>query len=111
MLTRFGVQSGLVSELNWAYLLEEVGASTTRLIVRRRGDYSPGLGIPLASALGVEGGALTFQPKTLRGIKSRAEAAGRQQRREQSLNLGRDHKQWKLISDSLSSDIVLGPES
>jgi hypothetical protein len=46
--------------------------------VRWRGDYSPGLGIPLANALGIEGGALIFQPKTLKGIKARAEAASRQ---------------------------------
>jgi hypothetical protein len=60
------------------YVLEEVEANSTRLIVRWRGDSSPGLGIPLASALGVEGGALIFQPKTLQGIKARAEAAGGQ---------------------------------
>ncbi len=41
------------------------------------GDYTPGLGIPLASALGAEGGALIFQPKTLKGIKAQAEAAGK----------------------------------
>ena len=57
------------------YFLEQVDANTTRLIVRWRGDYSPGLGIPLASAIGTEGGALIFQPKTLKGIKARAEAA------------------------------------
>ena len=59
------------------YFLEEVDANTTRLIVRWRGDYSPGLGIPLASALGAEGGALIFQPKTIKGIKARAEAVGK----------------------------------
>ena len=63
---------------SWVYFLEEVDANTTRLIVRWRGDYSPGLGIPLASALGTEAGALIMQPKTLKGIKARAEAAGRQ---------------------------------
>lgn len=63
---------------SWVYFLEEVDANTTRLIVRWRGDYSPGLGIPLASALGIEAGALIFQPKTLKGIRARAEAAGRQ---------------------------------
>jgi hypothetical protein len=66
----------------WVYVLEDVEANSTRLIVRWRSDYSPGLGIPLASALGVEGGALIFQPKTLKGIKARAEASGGQQREQ-----------------------------
>ena len=63
---------------SWVYVLEEADTNATRLIVRMRSDYSPGLGIPLASALGWEAGALLFQPKTLKGIKARAEAAGRQ---------------------------------
>ncbi len=89
LLARVNVDTGEYFELadtmpasylnnSWVYFLEEVDANATRLIVRWRGDYSPGLGIPLASAIGTEGGALIFQPKTLKGIKARAEAAGRQ---------------------------------
>jgi hypothetical protein len=62
----------------WVYVLEEVDANSTRLIVRWRGDYSPGFGTPLANAFGIEAGTLVFQSKTLKGIKARAEAAGRQ---------------------------------
>jgi len=62
----------------WVYVLEEVKENSTRLIVRWRGDYSPGLGNALGLGIPTEAGALIMQPKMLKGIKARAEAAGRQ---------------------------------
>jgi hypothetical protein len=60
----------------WVYVLEEVDKDSTRLIVRWRGDYSPGLGNALGLGIPTEAGALIMQPKMLKGIKARAEAAG-----------------------------------
>ena len=64
----------------WVYVLEEVDTGSTRLIVRWRGDYSPGLGNELSLGILTEAGALVMQPKLLKAIKARAEAAGGQQR-------------------------------
>jgi hypothetical protein len=61
--------------LSWAYTLEEADKDRTRLIVRWRGDYSPGLANALGLSIPTEAGALIMQPKLLRGIKARAEAA------------------------------------
>ena len=61
---------------SWVYLLEEVSNSSTRLIVRWRGDYGPSLGNALALGIPTEAGALMMQPKMLRGIKARAERPG-----------------------------------
>jgi hypothetical protein len=61
---------------SWVYVLEDGEGKTTRLIVRWRGDYSAGLGNALALGIPTEAGALIMQPKMLKGIKARAEAAG-----------------------------------
>jgi len=63
---------------SWVYVLEEVDKNSTRLIVRWRGDYSPGLGNTLGLGIPTIAGALIMQPKMLKGIKARAEAARRQ---------------------------------
>jgi hypothetical protein len=62
--------------MGWVYFLEEVDKNATRLIVRWRGDYSPGLASALGVGIPIEVGALIMQPKTLKGIRARAEAAG-----------------------------------
>jgi hypothetical protein len=64
--------------MSWVYLLEELDGNDTRLSVRWRGDYSPGLGNSMALSIPTEAGALIMQPKLLKGIKARAEAAGGQ---------------------------------
>jgi len=60
---------------SWVYVLEKADQDSTRLIVRWRGDYSPGLGSALSLGIPTEVGALIMQPKMLKGIKARAEAA------------------------------------
>jgi hypothetical protein len=62
---------------SWAYTLEGVDRNTTRLVVRWRGDYSPGLANALGLGIPTDAGALIMQPKMLKGIKARAEAVGR----------------------------------
>lgn len=89
LLARVNVDTGEYFELtdtmpanflnnSWVYLLEEVDKDTTRLIVRWRGDYSPSLANALGLNIPTEAGALIMQPKLLKGIKARAETAGRQ---------------------------------
>jgi hypothetical protein len=63
---------------SWVYVLEGAEPNRTRLIVRWRGDNSPGLGNALGLGIPTEMGALIMQPKMLRGIKARAEAAAGQ---------------------------------
>jgi hypothetical protein len=58
---------------SWVYVLKETGEGCTRLIVRWRGDYSPGLANALFFGMSVEAGALLMQYKMLEGIKDRAE--------------------------------------
>ncbi len=60
---------------SWVWFLKEIDEDTTRLIVRNRSDYSPGLFNELILTIPNELGSLLMQPKTLRGIKQRAEAA------------------------------------
>jgi hypothetical protein len=60
----------------WVWFLEPVDADTTRLIVRTRGAWDPGLGNTLMFGIANELGSLVMQPKTLQGIKQRAEAIG-----------------------------------
>jgi hypothetical protein len=85
LLARVDTDSGSSFELSdampahylnnsWAYLLEEIEAGITRLIVRWRGDYSPGFANVLGLGLPTEAGALLMQPKMLKGIKQRAES-------------------------------------
>jgi len=60
--------------VSWVWFLEPVDADTTRLIVRFRQDWAPGLANALMFGIADELGSLAMQPKTLSGIKQRAEA-------------------------------------
>jgi hypothetical protein len=60
----------------WVWFLDPIDANTTRLIVRLRGTWHPGLGSTLLFGIPNELGSLIMQPKTLRGIKQRAETIG-----------------------------------
>ncbi|MGD2177899.1 MAG: hypothetical protein PVG71_08775 [Anaerolineae bacterium] len=62
---------------SWVWVLDPIDADSTRLIVRFRQKWEPGL-MGLAIWIGDELGSLVMQPKTLSGIKQRAQAAGRQ---------------------------------
>ncbi len=62
---------------SWVWVLDPVDAEITRLIVRFRQKWEPGL-MGLAIWIGDELGSLVMQPKTLSGIKQRAEAAAGQ---------------------------------
>ena len=59
---------------SWVWVLDPVDENTTRLIVRFRQNWPPGL-MGLTFWVGDELGSLLMQPKTLSGIKQRAEAA------------------------------------
>jgi len=59
---------------SWVWVLDPIDAESTRLIVRFRQKWEPGLN-GLAFWIGDELGSLVMQPKTLSGIKQRAEAA------------------------------------
>lgn len=58
---------------SWAFVLEDAGDNTTRLVVRYRIDHSPSAVNKLAYSIPTIGGALIFQPKMLWGVKERAE--------------------------------------
>jgi hypothetical protein len=58
----------------WVWVLYPVDDSTTRLIVRFRQTWPPGP-MGLTFWIGDELGSLIMQPKTLSGIKQRAEAS------------------------------------
>ena len=60
---------------SWVWFFEETDERTTRLIVRVRSDYSPGMLSTLSTGISNELGSLVMQPKTLRVLKQRAEAA------------------------------------
>jgi hypothetical protein len=62
---------------SWVWVLDPIDAESTRLIVRFRQKWEPGL-MGLAIWIGDELGSLVMQPKTLSGIKQRAEAAAGQ---------------------------------
>ena len=62
---------------SWVWVLDPIDAETTRLIVRFRQKWEPGL-MGLSIWIGDELGSLVMQPKTLSGIKQRAEAAAGQ---------------------------------
>jgi len=57
----------------WVWYLEAVNDGTTRLITRSRGSWGPGVGTALLYGIPSDLGSLVMQPKTLRGIKQRAE--------------------------------------
>ena len=61
----------------WVWVLEPIDAESTRLIVRFRQKWGSGL-MGLTFWIGDELGSLVMQPKTLSGIKQRAEAAAGQ---------------------------------
>ena len=61
---------------SWVWLLDPVNPDTTRLIVRIRGTWEPGLANDLAFGIPNELGSLIMQPRTLRGIKLRVERTG-----------------------------------
>ena len=58
---------------SWVWFLEEIDEKTTRLIVRVRSDYNPGLLSTLSARIPNELGRLLMQPRTLRVLKQRAE--------------------------------------
>jgi len=58
---------------SWVWFLEEIDLETTRLIVRVRSDYNPGLLSTLSAGIPNELGSLVMQPKTLRVLKQQAE--------------------------------------
>jgi len=62
---------------SWVWFLEEIDEKTTRLIVRVRSDYNPGLLSTLSAGIPNELGSLVMQPKTLRVLKQRAEMSVR----------------------------------
>jgi hypothetical protein len=61
---------------SWVWFLDTVAADSTRLIVRSRGTWDPGLRNALLFGTPNELGSLIMQPRTLRGIKQRAETIG-----------------------------------
>ena len=62
----------------WVWFLKEMDEDTTRLIVRVRSDHDPGLLSTLGTAISDLLGRMVMQPKTLRVLKQRAEAAAGQ---------------------------------
>jgi hypothetical protein len=62
---------------SWVWLLEEIDENTTRLVVRVRSDYDPGLLSTLSAGIPNELGSLVMQPKTLRVLKQRAEMSAK----------------------------------
>lgn len=60
---------------SWVWVLDPVDEGTTRLIARFRQSWAPGLMNGLMFWVADELGSLVMQPKTLSGIKERAEAA------------------------------------
>jgi hypothetical protein len=58
---------------SWVWFLEPIDEDTTRLIVRFRQKWEPGLQNTLMFGIGDELGSLVMQPKTLSGIRKRAQ--------------------------------------
>ena len=65
---------------SWVWVLDPIDAQSTRLIARYRQTWAHGAS-GLAFWLGDELGSLVMQPKTLSGIKERAEAAAGREKR------------------------------
>jgi len=61
-------------QLSWLWSLEEIDAFSTRLIIRWCSSYNRSFGSVLGFGVFNEGGAMLMQPKSLKGIKLRAEA-------------------------------------
>jgi hypothetical protein len=70
LVTHINDQNGA----SWVWVLEPVDEESTRLIVRFRQKWGAGLGNTLMFGIADELGSLVMQPKTLSGIKKRAEA-------------------------------------
>jgi hypothetical protein len=62
---------------SWLWYLEPADGGATRFIVRYRQRPAPGLANLLMFGIANEIGSLLMQPKTMQGIKERAEAATR----------------------------------
>jgi hypothetical protein len=62
---------------SWVWFLEKIDDETTRLVVRVKTDYNPGLLSTLSAGIPNELGSLVMQPKTLRVLKQRAEMSMR----------------------------------
>jgi len=67
-----------VNPVSWVWVLDPIDAKTTRLITRFRQYWEPSLANTLMFGIADELGSLVMTPKTLSGIKQRAEAAGGQ---------------------------------
>jgi hypothetical protein len=59
---------------SWAFILNELDESTTRLVVRSRGDWKPGLLMTLACRVFLEPASFIMERKMLLGLKGRVEA-------------------------------------
>jgi hypothetical protein len=59
---------------SWAFILDELDEITTRLVVRSRGDWKPGLLMTLACGVFLEPASFIMERKMLLGLKHRAEA-------------------------------------
>jgi hypothetical protein len=64
--------------VSWVWVLDPIDAGKTRLITRFRQTWEPGLMNALMFGIADELGSLVMTPKTLSGIKQRAEATTRQ---------------------------------
>jgi hypothetical protein len=60
---------------SWTWFLDPIDAGKTRLIVRYRQHWEPSLANSLMYGVANDLGSLLMQPKTLRGIRARAEGA------------------------------------
>jgi hypothetical protein len=68
---------GIYGEFSWAFVLEEKGEGTTRLILRDRASYGPRLYRELTMPLFLVGGEYFTTRKMLYGIKRRVEQTAR----------------------------------
>jgi proline iminopeptidase len=69
---------GIYGEFSWAFVLEERGERSTRLILRTRASYGPRLYRALTMPLVLVGGEYFTTRKMLHGIKRRVEQRARQ---------------------------------
>lgn len=67
---------GIYGEFSWAFVLEEQGETSTRLIVRTRANWGPPLYRALTMPFVVVGGEFFTTRKMLYGIKRRVERTG-----------------------------------
>jgi hypothetical protein len=67
---------GIHGEFSWAFILEEKGENSTRLILRTRANYAPRLYRVLTLPLILVGGEIFTARKMLYGVKRRVEDTG-----------------------------------